>query len=169
MPRRVPNRRFKKKLMYMSRLVKHLCNKRNKQIKIGVNPDIQERINKLIRLNQIRSVNEENRKYNQGSRKWWDTVNRITGRKVKANNLSLSTDPKLMNHHFHYINTDPQYSTAEPLLIPEGTRIPVVDVSMVENFMVLTVFPTVISGADNYSNIKLLSQSTIYSFKMETC
>ena len=112
---------------YMSPLVKHLCNKRNKQIKIGVNPDIQQRINKLIRLNQIRSVNEENRKYNQGSRKWWDTGNRITGRKVKANNLSLSIDPKLTNHHFHNINTDPQYSTPEPLLIPEGTRIPVVD------------------------------------------
>ena len=72
---------------------------------------------------------------NQGSRKWWETVNRIIGRKVKANNLSLSIDPKLMNHHFHNINTDPQYSTPEPLLIPEGTRIPVVDVSMVENFM----------------------------------
>ena len=120
---------------YMSPLVKHLCNKRNKQIKIGVNPDIQERINKLIRLNQIRSVNEENRKYNQGSRKWWDTVNRITGRKVKANNLSLSIDLKLMNHHFHKINTDPQHSTPEPLIIQQGTRIPVVDVSMVENFM----------------------------------
>ena len=30
---------------YMSPLVKHLINKCNKQIKIGVNPDIQERIN----------------------------------------------------------------------------------------------------------------------------
>ena len=100
-----------------------------------MNPDIQERINKLIRLNQIRSVNEENRKYNQGLRKWWDMVNRITGRKVKVNNLSLSIDPKLMNHHFHNINTDQQYSIPEPLLIPEGTRIPEVDVSMVENFM----------------------------------
>ena len=40
-----------------------------------------------------------------------------------------------MNHHFHNINTDPHYSTPELLLIPEGTRIPVVDVSMVENFM----------------------------------
>ena len=55
-----------------------------------------------------------------------------------------------MNHHFHNINTDQQYSTPEPLLVPEGTRIPVVDVSMVENSMtnkrvqllVLTVFPT---------------------------
>ena len=37
-----------------------------------------------------------------------------------------------MNHN---INTDPHYSTPEPLLMPEGTRIPVVDVSMVENFM----------------------------------
>ena len=39
-----------------------------------------------------------------------------------------------MNRHFHNINTDPQFSTPESLLIPEGTRIPVVDVSMVENF-----------------------------------
>ena len=120
---------------YMSPLVKHLSNKRNKQFKIEVNPDIQERINKLIRLNQIRSVNEENRRYNQGSRKWWGTVNRITERRVKTNNLSLSIDPKLMNHHFLNINTDPHYSTPELLLIPKGTRVPVVDVSMVENFM----------------------------------
>ena len=40
-----------------------------------------------------------------------------------------------MNHHFLNINTDPHYSTPELLLIPKGTRIPVVDVSMVENFM----------------------------------
>ena len=40
-----------------------------------------------------------------------------------------------MNLNFHNINTDPQYSTPEPLLIPKGTRISVVDVSMVENFM----------------------------------
>ena len=39
-----------------------------------------------------------------------------------------------MNHHFHTINTDPHYSTPETLLNSEGTRIPVVDVSMVENF-----------------------------------
>ena len=134
----------------MSPLVKHLCNKRNKQIKIGVNPDIQERINNLIRLNQIRSVNEENRKYNQGSRKWWDTVNGITGRKVKANNLSLSIDPKLMNDHFHNINTDSQYSTPEPLFIPEGARIPVVDVSMVENFMTKQKSSAPGPGTDNY-------------------
>ena len=100
---------------YMSPLVKHLCNKRNKQIKTGMNPDIQERINKLIRLNQIRSVNEENRKYKQGSLKWWETVNKITGRRNKTNNLrlSLSIDPKLMNSHFHRINTDTNYSTPE--------------------------------------------------------
>ena len=52
---------------YMSPLIKHLCNKRNIQIKIGLNPDIQGRINKLIRLNQIRSVNDENRRYNRGN------------------------------------------------------------------------------------------------------
>ena len=73
----------------MSPLVKHLCNKRNKQIKTGMNPDILERINKLIRLNQIPSVNEENRIFiKQVSRKWWNTVNKITGRRYKTNNLS---------------------------------------------------------------------------------
>ena len=62
-------------------------------------------------------------------------VNKITGRRVNSNNLSLSIDPKVMNDHFHNINTDPHYSTIQRLSIPEGTRIPVVDISMVDHFM----------------------------------
>ena len=62
---------------YMSPLVKHLCNIRNKLINRGANTDLQERINKLIRENQIRAVRNENRKYQIGANGWWNTLNRI--------------------------------------------------------------------------------------------
>ena len=65
---------------YMSPLVKYLCNIRNKQINRGANTDLQERINQLIRENQIRAVRNENRKYQIGTKSWWNTVNKITGR-----------------------------------------------------------------------------------------
>ena len=72
---------------YMSPLVKHLCKIRNRNIRKGVNNDLQKRI-ELIRENLVRSVDDENRKNSFSSRKWWDTVNRITGRKSKNNNIS---------------------------------------------------------------------------------
>ena len=67
---------------FMSPLVKHLCNLRNKQIKMGINPDLQNQINKSIRNHQIRAARQENKKRKQGSRGWWRTVDRITGRKT---------------------------------------------------------------------------------------
>ena len=73
---------------YMSPLVKHLCKIRNKNIAKGVNNDLQKRIDELIRGNLVRSVDDENRKNSFGSKKWWDTVNRITGRKSKNSNIS---------------------------------------------------------------------------------
>ena len=69
---------------FMSPLVKHLCNIRNKKMRHLNQADnfaLQERINKLIRENQIRAVNNENRSKSSGSREWWNTVNKITGRK----------------------------------------------------------------------------------------
>ena len=48
---------------FMTPLVKHLCKIRNRQIKRGINPELQERINKVIRENQISAVREENRKF----------------------------------------------------------------------------------------------------------
>ena len=44
---------------FMSPLVRHLCNRRNKQIKMGINPDLQNQINKFIREHQIRAVRQE--------------------------------------------------------------------------------------------------------------
>ena len=54
---------------YISPLVKYLCNIRNKQINRGANTDLQERINKLIRENQIRAVGMKT-----GSTKWGQKV-----------------------------------------------------------------------------------------------
>ena len=58
---------------YMTPLIKYLCRKRNKNIKKGHEYEIQERLNNLIRKNQTRSIHQENRKYETGSKKWWDT------------------------------------------------------------------------------------------------
>ena len=80
----------------MSPLVKYLCNIRNKQINRGANTDLQERINKLIRENQIRAVRNENRKYQIGAKGWWNTVNRITGRTSKSDNISATIDSSVI-------------------------------------------------------------------------
>ena len=56
---------------YMTPLVKHLCKMRNRQIGMGINPELQEKINILIRENQIRAVKAENRKFKRGSKEWW--------------------------------------------------------------------------------------------------
>ena len=54
---------------------------------MGINPDLQNQINKLIREHQIRAVKQEKNKHKQGSRSWWKTVNRMTGRKTKTTNI----------------------------------------------------------------------------------
>ena len=92
----------------MSPLVKHLCKIRNKNIRKGVNEQLQNKINILIRQNMVRAVKNVNRKNASGSKKWWDTVNIITGR--KANHGSLSIDPSIINTYFQEINTDDNYT-----------------------------------------------------------
>ena len=73
----------------MSPLVKHLCTIRNRNIrKYGeVNADLQTRINELIRYNQVQAVRNENREHGTGTKGWWNTVNKITGRESKASTL----------------------------------------------------------------------------------
>ena len=117
----------------MSPLVKHLCKIRNKNIRNGVNKQLQNKINTLIRQNMVREVKNENRQNASGSKKWWDTVNKITDR--KGNHGSLSIDPSIINTYFQEINTDDNYTPPEPVPIPNGTRIPNVDVSTVEQLL----------------------------------
>ena len=90
---------------------------------MGINPDLQNQINKLIREHQIRAVRQENKKHKQGSRGWWKTVDRMTGRKTKTTNISSTIDPKSINPYFHSINSDAYYTTPERVVI-EDTRLP---------------------------------------------
>ncbi len=121
---------------YMSPLVKYLCNIRNKHISKGANTDLQEKINKLIRENQIRAVSNENKKYKQGEKGWWNTVNKITGRSIKSHNISSSIDPNVINTYFQSVNTDTHYTSPQPLIISQETRIPKVDIQTVKMFMI---------------------------------
>lgn len=76
----------------MSRLVRHVCKIRNRKATKGANEDLQRKMNTLIRENFVNAVENENRKNAFGFKKWWDTVNKITGRKAKYNSLNI--DPE---------------------------------------------------------------------------
>ena len=54
----------------MSPIVKHLCKIRNGEIRRGID-ESQERINNLIRKNQIRAVYDEKNKHRYGTKGWW--------------------------------------------------------------------------------------------------
>ena len=76
----------------MSPLIKHLCNLRNKGMKrhgFLIDTTLQERINNLLRENQVRKVCNEAFKHRNRSKGWWDTVNKMTGR--KSNNQMISS------------------------------------------------------------------------------
>ena len=106
----------------MSPLVKHLLKRRQVLFRKGrqkQNPNVtilQERINKLIRDNQLRAVKYDSNKHDMGTRSWWSTINSITGRK----SISYVIDPASINEYFGEIKTDPDYSAHEMLNIPVG-------------------------------------------------
>ena len=112
---------------FLSPIVKHLLKLRKNAINKRDNESshrLQERINKLIRSNQLKAVKQENKNQNCGSKRWWSLVNKITGRCNSEVPLSHIIDPKVMNEHFQSINTDPDYVTPQPLHIPRGARVP---------------------------------------------
>ena len=123
---------------FMSPLIKHLCNLRNKSMKrygFLIDTTLQERINNLIRENQVREVRNEAFKHRNGSKGWWDTVNKITGRKSNNQMISSIIEPETVNSYFKEINTSPQYTAPEQLPVPNGTRIPTFDVNTVKWFL----------------------------------
>ena len=97
-----PLKRYSTRPPYMSPLVKHLCTIRNRNIeRYGVvNADLQARINDLISYNQVQAVRNENRKHGTGTKGWWNTVNKITGRESKALNISSVINPDDINLFF---------------------------------------------------------------------
>ena len=75
--------------------------------------DLQNQINKLIRGHQIRAVKQKENKNKQGSRGWWKTIDRMTGRRTKTTNISSTIGPKTINTYFHCINSDAYYTTRD--------------------------------------------------------
>ena len=87
----------------------------------------QEKINALIRTNQVNGVKNERAKHSKGSKGWWETVNRITGRRSQGTRVSSVISPDVINSFFQSINTDDTYEAPEPLSISPGTRVPTVE------------------------------------------
>lgn len=105
----------------MSPLVKHLLKRWQGRQKQNPNVTIlQEKINKLIRDNQLRAVKYDSNKHDMGTRSWWSTINSITGRKSICQSISCIIDPASINEYFGEIKTDPDYSAHEMLNIPVG-------------------------------------------------
>lgn len=126
----------------MTPLVKHLCRMRNKTSHMLSSVEantLQERINGLIRKNTINTVNCEDKRHAKGSKSWWDTVNKITGTNPQSA-LPISTliCPKEINAYFQRINTDDKNLTSEPLRIPEGTEVPVLDECSVRKYLTIS-------------------------------
>ena len=89
---------------FMSPLVKYLLKKRKKAIGVGDEEStfrLQNQINTLIRANQLNAVQKENQNHKTGTKKWWNNVNNITGRKVK-NSAPVSSliDPNVIKPTF---------------------------------------------------------------------
>lgn len=94
----------------------------------GITNESQERINKLIRENQIRAVYNENSKHMYDT-KGWKIVSRITGKNTRSENISSLIDQDLINEYFQEINTAIlAYTPPILLFVPERTCILTVDV-----------------------------------------
>ena len=59
----------------------------------------------------------------------------MTGRKTKTTNISSTIDPESINTYFHNINSDAYYTTPERVVIPEDTRLPMIEAHVVEKFL----------------------------------
>ena len=62
-------------------------------------------------------------------------INLITGREARNAPVSSTIDPRIINLYFQSINTDDQYSSPEVLSIPDGTRIPTIEMHTVWKFL----------------------------------
>ena len=101
---------------FMPPQVKHLCIIRNKnQCLTNENLILQEKINKLIRENQIHAVSLKKQKYNKGSKGWWQITNKITGRKVQnvhVSSVQFSSVLYFSNRYYLQNWTCPQVADA---------------------------------------------------------
>ena len=123
---------------FISPLVKHLLNLRKKATAkhdLELSNQLQEKINSLIRENQMRVVRQEHKNHKMGSKKWWETVNSITSRTKSNIPVSAQIDPNDINVHFQKINTDCDYKPPNLCEISESTRIPTLSTNIVRQLL----------------------------------
>ena len=123
---------------FLSPIIKHLLKQREKAVKRNdseTSHRLQEKINQLIRKNQLKAVNQNYRSQTSGSKRWWSVVNGITGRSNSEAPISTLLDPQVINMYFQSINTDSSYTAPVPLSIPEGTRLPKISIFSVVNLL----------------------------------
>ncbi len=99
--------------------------------KIHVKTCIVCRCLTLIRTNQSRP----SQRHSRATKKWWDTVNSISGRNSTSTPITSILDPHDINHYVQSINTDPNFSAPVQVQIPEGTHIPVIPEHIVQKFL----------------------------------
>ena len=68
-----------------------------------------EKINALIRRNQLLAVKNDINDKDKGSKSWWSIFNSITGRKSTHVSISSIVSPDKINDYVCTINTDPNY------------------------------------------------------------
>ena len=74
------------------------------------NSRIQTQINKLIRTNQLKAVQNEYRKCKSGTKDWWSNINKITGRNDNKLPVASFIGSSEINGFFHDVCTDPYYN-----------------------------------------------------------
>ena len=124
--------------VFVSPLVKHLLSKRNGFIKRGMLDEanaLQPRIDHLILENQVSAIKNTNDRYGCSSRKWWKTVDQITGGASKEVPLSNIFNLDDLNENFQYINTDCHYESPTTMTITDDTYVPIIDENTTLNFL----------------------------------
>ena len=131
-------------------MLKYLLRKRNKLLRKGLIAEaeiIADKIPQLIKENQQNMVQTSNRKYQRGSKAWWELVDKLSGRSKPIKHLSALFNVCDMNDHFKAINTDLDYTEPRLVEITDSCQPPTFDEVSVMN--ALTRLKRTATGPDN--------------------
>ena len=90
----------------MARLLEIVIGTRLRQSKIQYRKCNSYKISLLIfsifsiRTNQARAIKEASQQHSRATKKWWDTVNSISGRNSTSAPITSILDPDDINHYF---------------------------------------------------------------------
>ena len=123
---------------FLSPIIRHLLKQREnakKRHDVETDHRLQEKINQLIRKNQLKAVKQNYKDQTRCSKRWWSVLKGITGRSNSEVPISSLLDPQLINMYFKSINTDSNYTCPVPLDLSEGTSLPKISIYSVVNLL----------------------------------